>query len=370
MKICCIFNVAPHYRRDIYLKLDSEFDCKFVVGEKTTTETDIKTISPKELKNCEIIKNCTFIKKPFYWQQNVLKELFHKYDAYLILGEPFCISTWIFILLNKVFFRKQIFFWTHGWYGRENFIKKITKKLFFKFSNGIFVYGNYAKNLMVKERFEQNKIHVIYNSLAYQKQLELRNSNLSSDIYKKHFNNKNFNIIFIGRLTKVKKLDFLLKAISRLKNEDIPTNLTLIGSGAELKKLKELTKELDISENVWFYGECYNETQNANLIYNADVCVSPGNVGLTAIHALMFGCPVITHNNFKLQMPEFEAIKTDETGAFFDFNNTKSLTSLIKTWIKKNKNRNDIRQKCFDEIDTHWNPNYQIEIFKKVLNTK
>ena len=60
-------------------------------------------------------------------------------------------------------------------------------------------------------------------------------------------------------------------------------------------------------------GECYSEETNAKLIYNADLCVAPGNIGLTAIHVMMFGCPAITHNDFKWQMPEFEAIKSMET---------------------------------------------------------
>lgn len=55
---------------------------------------------------------------------------------------------------------------------------------------------------------------------------------------------------------------------------------------------------------------------NAEFIYNADLCVSPGNVGLTAMHSLVFGCPVITHNCFEWQMPEFEAIQPGITGDF------------------------------------------------------
>lgn len=55
---------------------------------------------------------------------------------------------------------------------------------------------------------------------------------------------------------------------------------------------------------------------NAELIYNADLCVAPGNIGLTAMHAMMFGCPCISHNDFSWQMPEFEAIVPYKTGNF------------------------------------------------------
>ena len=61
----------------------------------------------------------------------------------------------------------------------------------------------------------------------------------------------------------------------------------------------------------------YDENEIGDLIYNADLCVSPGNVGLTAIHTLTYGTPVLSHANFPNQMPEFEAIDKDFTSFLF-----------------------------------------------------
>ena len=80
-----------------------------------------------------------------------------------------------------------------------------------------------------------------------------------------------------------------------------------------------------LNQNVCFFGPCYDEFEIGMLIYNAALCVSPGNVGLTAIHSLSYGTPVISHNDFKHQMPEFEAIVPGETGAFFIANDLNSL---------------------------------------------
>ena len=108
--------------------------------------------------------------------------------------------------------------------------------------------------------------------------------------------------------------------------------------------------------------------------YNSAVCVSPGNVGLTAIHSLTFGCPVITHDNFTMQMPEFEAIKEGVTGSFFKENDPKDLTSKIEFWIGKNEEERElVRTEAFKEIDRKWNVDSQIETLKnlfKKLNGK
>ena len=77
-----------------------------------------------------------------------------------------------------------------------------------------------------------------------------------------------------------------------------------------------MIEELGISDQTWLYGACYDDLTLAELFYNSHVCVSPGNVGLTAIHALSFGCPVISHGNFPYQMPEFESIIPSITGDF------------------------------------------------------
>ena len=113
---------------------------------------------------------------------------------------------------------------------------------------------------------------------------------------------------------------------------------------------------------------CYDENINAELVYNADLCVSPGNIGLTAIHVLMFGCPAISNDDFSHQMPEFEAIQEGKTGTFFEMDNINDLSAKIDAWFMTNGNKRDeIRLNCFKEIDEQWNPYFQIEVLKKQL---
>ena len=206
---------------------------------------------------------------------------------------------------------------------------------------------------------------VIHNSLDYNTQLNIRNNLTPSSIFTNHFNNSNSNLIFIGRLTKVKKLDLLLDAIKILKDKGCEYNITFIGNGSEKEFLQKRICELELDNNVWLYGTCYDEIINAELIYNADLCVAPGNVGLTAMHTMVFGTPVLTHGDFKWQMPEFEAIIPNKTGSFFEKDNVNDLADKIELWFKNNKNKRDIVRKfCYDEIDTSWNPYFQLKVLK------
>lgn len=363
MKICMIFNKAVHYRSAIYRTIDDNFECDWYLGHSSDE------MSPDTLKSFTFIETIQ-LGKHFKLQRGVLKLSCKKdYDSYLMTGELYNITTWLFCLLNRLFHHSsKLYFWTHGFYGKESWIRKLLKKIFFQMADGIFLYGNYARNLMIKEGFSPDKLFVIHNSLAYEQQLALRKTLVWRPIYNEHFGNDDCNLIFIGRLTTVKHLDILIRAIKLLLNQGKCYNLTFIGDGVERENLIELSKELGLLNRIWFYGACFDETINAEFIYNADLCVSPGNVGLTAMHCMVFGTPVLTHNSFPYQMPEFEAIHEGKTGAFFEYGNVESLARKISQWCEENKGcREQIRQACYHEIDTQWTPQFQIEVLKQHL---
>lgn len=367
VKICCIFNMPSLYRETIYTMIDKEYDCDWYFDNE---KTDISLFDVGKLRNVHILKYKKLVSR-FYVMDGLLSMVLKRqnYNKYLMIGSPLCISLWGLCIWLKIFCpQKEVYFWTHGWYGKERFFERIVKKLFLNLADKILVYGNYAKELMIKEGFSPNKIFVIHNSLSYDTQLELRKEMKNTSIYFDHFGNKNPILIFIGRLTSVKRLDMLIQAVSDLKDNKFMCNLIFVGDGPMKFELERKAKSLNIDQQVWFYGACYDEKINAELVYNADICVAPGNVGLTAMHTMMFGCPVITHNDFRYQMPEFEAIKPNITGDFFIRGCQRSLNTKIFEWFANNRTRREyIQQQCYNEIDSMWTPYFQMKIIKRVF---
>ena len=364
-KLCVILNTAPHYRKAIYKVIDEAFDCDWYVGDRVE---DIKTLSPKELKNCTVVKNIKVYKKN-YIQKGLLKLLFkHKYSRFLITGDIRNISVWCFLLLARLFRRKRVYIWTHGFNGKGGRIARLFKRLFASLSDGIFLYGDYARENMIASGINPKRLFVIHNSLDYEAHLKCRQNLRLTNLYREHFGNDNKNLIFIGRLTSVKRLDLLLDAVRILRDRGTLCNVTFIGDGAERETLERMTAAYNLQDLVWFYGASYDEQRNGELIYNADLCVSPGNVGLTAIHSLVFGTPVATHNNFQMQMPEFEAVKEGVTGTYFNYHDSHSIADTIEGWfIQHGEDRETIRKNCMQEIDTNWTPQFQIDVLTKNL---
>ncbi len=366
MKLCIIYNFAPKYREGIFSLLEKQYTCHWVFGQN---KTDIKGMDLSQLSDVEQIETLALFRN-FTYQKGWFR-LLRSYDHLIILGELYSLSTWLILLMRRCFFRKKhIYLWSHGWYGREGIIKRFLKRLFFGLSDTVFLYGNYAKTIAFSQGYSLQNLHVIHNSLDYETQLRIRNSLQPSDIYRKHFANNHPTLIFIGRLTEVKRLDILIEAVSKLKLMGKTYNIVFVGDGSQRSRLESLVRQKELEATTWFYGNSYDEQQNAPLIFNADICVSPGNVGLTAIHSMVYGTPVITHDNFPYQMPEYEAIQVGKTGNFFHYNDSDHLANCISQWFESpDYDRTAIRKACYREIDLYWTPAFQLDIIKRTIDS-
>lgn len=367
MKVIQTDNIAAHYRASIYQLMAKELGCDFCFGD--SLGNDIKKMDYASMPSKVIEVHNVQLGHGITWQKGITKLLNMNYDRIIYVGDTRCLSTWWSLICGRFCRNKKTYVWTHGWYGKETGFEKYVKQIFFHLpTGGVFLYGNYAKSLMIKEGFNAEKLFVIHNSLDYDKQVEIRNQLSSKPIYRDHFQNNNTNLFFVGRLTKQKKLDMVLKAIALLKGRGEYYNMTFIGGGDTLKELELLAKELGLDNNIWFYGPCYDEKVLGELIYNADLCVAPGNIGLTSMHTLVFGTPAITHGDFPHQMPEFEAIRDGETGTFFTRDSVASLAESISKWFtEKSGMREEVRKACMEEIDNYWTPQYQIEVLRDGL---
>lgn len=365
-KLCLYFNTPSIYREEIYTKIEKEYDCEWYFSSE---DYKVKTFEVSKFKSVHWLANRNL--GQFYWVKGMLSLLNRDCQNYILMGETRCLSLYLFLLLKQLFFRrKKVLLWSHGYYGKESWVQKnIFKRPLLKMADGLLIYGNHARELMLKDGFNPQTTLTIHNSLAYSEQLRLRDTIKPSTIYSEHFGNNNHVLIFLGRLTPVKQLDMIVTAVAHLNNKDEHFNLVFVGDGSEREKLEKMVKSYGIDNQVWFYGACYDEVKNAELVYNADLCVAPGNIGLTAMHVLMFGCPALTHNCFKWQMPEFESIHPNKTGNFFDYQNQESLDEKISEWFHINGNiREEVRQACYKEIDEQWNPEFQMKVIDTALS--
>ena len=354
-KVFYFTNIFPLYRESIWQLLRDEKSYDFHFFFSNQNLSGIKSISSTHHNKYHEIKNHFFLGR-LIWQSKFLKDLINnKPDILILLGEMNVISNWVLAIFGKLFDTK-VYYWGHGIYGNESILKRLFRFLFLKLAYGHILYGEWAKTKLIHIGFDKEKLHVVYNSLNY-------------DSQKKHFEKllkhplpkKVYRLIFIGRLTKTKKIDQLLKALGKISNQ-IKYELNIVGDGLEKPYLINLKNELGLS-NINFLGPIYEEKALSELIFNSNVCVSPGNIGLTAMHSLSYGTPVITHNDFKNQMPEAEAITENINGLFFKKDNIEDLAEKILKSSEIKFDKHIVRS----VINEKYNPNFQKKIFDNLI---
>lgn len=371
-QVCLIYNFPQHYREEVFSLIDQKLNIDFYFGDKMD---DVKSFNPRRLRGFKGFLANKYILGNIYFQRGSLGVIFNSsYKKYIILGEFYCINHWL-LLFSKHFYKKRkIYLWTHGFYGRENSFKYLVKRIFFSLSDGILLYGNYAKELMTSYGYRPEFMHVIYNSYKFTEIKKNLFSNKSLGSLVSENRNSKSRILFIGRLTSVKRLDILIMAICYMKNVlKYPVDLFIVGIGEDLSKLEKLVVEKELIENVHFLGALYDEELIAPIICSCDLCISPGNVGLTAIHCLSYGTPVATHNNFSSQMPEFEAIlDTEFNGFLFEKDSylsiaQKSVEYLTKINSLSLEEKLNIRYKRMKVISEKYNPTIQLKVIQSLV---
>jgi len=373
-KTYIVYPYFPHYRLPILKKLNEEKEIDYVYFSGTETNFPIRIIDKNTVKkhkfNWRLLKNHWFYGNHFLWQKGLLKAcIFEKYDCIIFQANPYFISTWLAMIIAKLR-GKKILLWGHFILRRD--LKLPIKLINFHMADSLLTYGNWAKQQLIQKGFNKDRIFVVFNSLDYKKQKKIRNNLSKKNIESKR--NELFKfpklpvLLFIGRLTTQKKLDYLIKAAAILHQRDQPVNILFIGSGEVYDDLLKLINNFRLNEFTRFISETYDEDLLAPLIALSDICISPGDVGLTAMHAMVYCTPVISHDNPYKQMPEFEAIIPGKTGDLYKELSIESLADTIGAWLIQNiNNREQVRQACYETINEQYNPAYQSKIFKESI---
>ena len=369
-----IYPYIPHYRVPVFRTLaanDGTRGYEFFAG-KNTVDATIKSEEPGDKSVSKYAPTFTVFGLTF--QFGLLRLCFSREYRHLVfLGDPHFITTWIYAALARIA-GKKVWFWTHGWLRLEAGAKGWMRKFFYCIPNGLLLYGERARSIGAQSGLDPKRLHVIYNSLDYDKQRAVR-ERLQSEFLRDSFAVEVPSWLrvepyfaCIARLTDLCRFDLAIEALSRLKKENgIDIGMVFIGDGPLRDALQELAFRLGV--RCWFAGAIYDEETIGRFLYNARAVVSPGKVGLTAMHSLAYGTPVISHNDFEKQMPEFEAITPGKTGDFFAAGSAADLAMVMLRWINKVRDDGE-RKACYARIEECYTPQRQRDFIEIALRTQ
>jgi glycosyltransferase involved in cell wall biosynthesis len=190
-------------------------------------------------------------------------------------------------------------------------------------NNIIAVSEGVKRNLVDYFNVKPSRINIIYNGT------DIKHSN-SRDLeearkkYKIHNDTRVISVI--GRLTRVKGLEYLLKALPEVIREFPTLRILLVGDGELKSTLQKLCTDLQIQKHVVF---CGNQERVENFIDMSEFTVLPSlqeGLGVTAIESIALGKPVIATNIGGLP----EVIENRINGLIIQPKNSTALASAAK----------------------------------------
>jgi glycosyltransferase involved in cell wall biosynthesis len=141
-------------------------------------------------------------------------------------------------------------------------------------------------------------------------------------------------VLFSGKLTPYKGVDYLVRAAKYIKGE-----VVILGQGSEMKKLKEIVKEHKLT-NVQFFGHLGNKTNLLIKFYSrADVFVAPSvwdePLGLVILEAMACETPVVVTRKGGIPL----AVKEGKNGLFIRPRNSKDIAEKVNYLLENDERR-------------------------------
>jgi len=234
----------------------------------------------------------------------------------------------------------------------------------------IIANSNFTKNELISLGVNEKKIiveKVIPNFLKHSKSKESL-----TDFRSKFTNTDNQIILYFGRLVERKGVEYLIRALDEMKTMNV--HLIIVGGGELFEKLQLLSKQLNLTNKVTFFGRATDdELDKIQKISDIFVCPSiidsrgmTEYLGLVIPEAMESGLPVIASSVGGI----VDTIQNEVNGLLVEEKNPKAIANAIERIISDEELKKKIIENSKETVKEFF-PNVigmkYYDIFHKIL---
>ncbi len=180
--------------------------------------------------------------------------------------------------------------------------------------------GKYLAKFLGR-KFGLERVKVIYNGIDL-KEWPIRQFDVDK------FSNLPFNLLYLGRLSREKNIELLIKALGLLLKETENVRLRIAGTGREHEYLKSFAKSSGLDDYIEFVGFVTRE-EICELLSSSDILILPSRTEIfpnVLLEAMAVGVPVIASNVGAVN----ELIRDGRDGLLFDSGDVFQLKEKIR----------------------------------------
>lgn len=212
-----------------------------------------------------------------------------------------------------------------------------------------------SKNLEYKlkkryPKFNEN-IKLIYNGVEVK------------DPEDKKYNNTPKRLLFVGRLVEIKNVEYLIKGLAYLKENNRDFICDIIGEGPLKEELKNLSKSFNLQDNVNFLG------------FKSDVKSYMENSDVFIMTSIMEGIPLVIIEAFGNRLPVVasavgginEMIESNENGILYELSDIDGFNKILLDIVDDRIDFKNLARNGYLEYKNKWSRDRLIKDYKKAF---
>lgn len=216
-----------------------------------------------------------------------------------------------------------------------------------------------------------NKVANKWTELGVKGNIKISTNAIDENIFFPNPQLKDSNdLLFVGRLIPIKGVQYILKALSLLKDKhNLTPKLSIVGDGPYKEELLKLTHELNLEEQITFHG-LVSQEDLIKLYQSAKLAVLPSydkeGIMSTLLEAASCKVPSITTRGTSME----EFAKDNINALLVEPENEYDLSEKIYTMLTNKEYRENIAQNAYNAVmnDFTWLAKAKelIELYKEV----
>jgi len=306
--VLLISNEVFHYRVSLYNYLNEQL--RSIDYELVVLTDKVQTLNPHRVQFKLLEEPFDFLK-----YRNVIDEI--QPDVVILFLHLRDFIVWPLMVWMK--HRKiKIIYWGHGLNlsKPDSKLRRLLFGIFHRLADAIILYSrNEIQFIADKYR---DKIHIANNTLNFR---DFPAVHKSIEQIKAEYNIRFQRVVlFVGRVTKEKRLDDLLDGACFLQDDIC---VVIVGGGLSAGQEKRFKE----ASNVYYLGEIYDINRISEIFKMADVFSIPGKMGLGVNQAMFWGLPVVTED--VKHSPEISYVVNEVNGFIVQKHNSRQLAEKI-----------------------------------------
>ena len=364
-------NALPKYRVAAFRALAERPGIDFTLVY--TTYPGLPNVAPEGFKaQCVKLHRFFILGQEFHWHAGQFRFVSRKHADVVIFSWSTRYLSLIPGLIRARLLGIPAIVWGHGFSKHERKWAFLGRKLVARLAKAVVFYGNIAAERFIATGFDRSRVFVAINSLDQAPIAASRDAWLNDPAKLTAFQAEKGIagrdcVIFVSRLDPANRVPVLVEAAAVLK-ERLPNLLVLIvGSGEDGDRLKAMIAELGLESHVRMLGSIYDEREVGAYYCSSKVFCYPRNIGLSILHALGYGLPVVTGDDLPSHNPEIEAFVDGENGLFFKDQDAQSLASTLERLLTDEPLRARLAQGARRTVEENWSLEKMVDGFEAAI---